>query len=96
MREDGEDDDHGMVSDVEGVWRLSGREMSSSMRMGFAWRWWWWVVALIVAKGVGGDVDGSGRSSGVGDSCESMVYRSGAGGGRIVYRSGGGGLCRSG
>ena len=42
MREDGEDDDHGMVSDVEGVWRLSGREMSSSMRMGFAWRWWWW------------------------------------------------------
>ena len=54
------------------------------------------VVALIVAKGVGGDVDGSGRSSGVGDSCESMVYRSGAGGGRIVYRSGGGGLCRSG
>ena len=54
------------------------------------------VVTLIVAKGVGGDVDGSGRSSGVGDSCESMVYRSGAGGGRIVYRSGGGGLCRSG
>ena len=54
------------------------------------------VVALIVAKGVGGDVDGSGRSSGVGDSCESMVYRNGAGGGRIVYRSGGGGLCRSG
>ena len=39
------------------------------------------VVALIVAKGVSGDVDGSGGSSGVGDSCESMVYRSGAGGG---------------
>ena len=34
MREGGEDDDKGMVSDVEGVWSLYGREMLSSMRNG--------------------------------------------------------------
>ena len=34
MREGGEDDGKGMVSDVEGVWSLGGREMLSSMRDG--------------------------------------------------------------
>ena len=32
MREGGEDDDKGMVSVIEGVWSLGGREMSSPMR----------------------------------------------------------------
>ena len=56
------------------------------------------VVALIVAKGVSGDVDGSG-----GSSVLAIVVRAWCigvvrvvGGGRIVYRSGGGVLCRSG
>ena len=34
MREGGEDDDKGMVSVIEGVWSLGGREMSSPMRDG--------------------------------------------------------------
>ena len=34
MREGGEDDDKGMVSDTEGVRSLGGREMSSPMRDG--------------------------------------------------------------
>ena len=34
MRGGGEDDDKGMVSDVEGVQSLGGREMLSSMRDG--------------------------------------------------------------
>ena len=34
MREGGEDDDKGMVSDVEGVWSLGGRKTLSSMRNG--------------------------------------------------------------
>ena len=32
MREGGEDDNKGMVSDIDGVWSLSGREMSRSIR----------------------------------------------------------------
>ena len=32
MREGGEDDDKGMVSVIESVWSLGGREMSSPMR----------------------------------------------------------------
>ena len=31
MREGGEDDDKGMVSVIEGMWSLDGREMSSPM-----------------------------------------------------------------
>ena len=42
MREGGEDDGKGMVSDVEGVQSLGGREMLSSMRDGIC-------VALMVA-----------------------------------------------
>ena len=34
MGESGEDDEKGMVSDVEGVWSLGGTEISSSMRDG--------------------------------------------------------------
>ena len=34
MSEGGEDDDRGMVSDIEGVWSLGGREMSRSIRDG--------------------------------------------------------------
>ena len=34
MGEGGEDDEKGMVSDVEGVWSLGGTEISSSMRDG--------------------------------------------------------------
>ena len=34
MREGGEDDDEGMVSVIEGVRSLRGREMSSPMRDG--------------------------------------------------------------
>ena len=34
MRGGGADDDKGMVSDVEGVWSLAGRETLTSMRDG--------------------------------------------------------------
>ena len=34
MREGGKDDDKGMISDIEGVRSLGGREMSSSIRDG--------------------------------------------------------------
>ena len=34
MKEGGEDDDKGMVSAIEGVRSLGGREMSSTMRDG--------------------------------------------------------------
>ena len=34
MRGGGADDDKGMVSDVEGVWSLAGRETLTSMRNG--------------------------------------------------------------
>ena len=44
----------------------------------------------------GGGVDGSSGNSGVGDGGESIVYRSGGGGGSGVQRSVGGRLCRSG
>ena len=44
MRECGEDDDKGMVSDIEAVWNLGGKEMSRSIKDGivFVWWWWWW------------------------------------------------------
>ena len=32
MRKGGEDDDKGLVSVIEGVWSLGGREMSNPMR----------------------------------------------------------------
>ena len=44
MREGGEEDDKGMVSDVEGVQSLGGREMLSSMRDGICS-----CVAVVVA-----------------------------------------------
>ena len=34
MRESGEDDDKGMVSDIEAVWNLGGKEMSRSIKDG--------------------------------------------------------------
>ena len=90
MREGGEDDGKGMVSDVEGVWSLGGREMLSSMRDGIC-------VCLCGGGGGGNGIDGSsgggvvggsGGSCGVADSGESVE--------RIVYRSGGVWLYRSG
>ena len=76
-----------MVSDVEGVRSLGGREMFSSMGGGISVCLV--VVVLMVAVGVvvltvvvesggsgSGSVDGSGGSSGVDD-----------GGGRVIYRS---------
>ena len=50
MREAGEDDDKGIVSDVEGVQSLGGREMLSSMRDGICVCVA--VVVLMVAVGV--------------------------------------------
>ena len=108
MRECGEDNAKRMISDIEGVWSLGGREMSRSIKdgicvcvvvvvvvvaVGLVV-----VVALIVAMGVmwGGGVDGSGVNSRAGDGGESGVYRSGEGGGSVVHRSVGCGLCRSG
>ena len=91
MRACGEDDFKEMVSDIEGVRSLGGREMLRSIRDG---------MCLCGSgggcrSGVGG-VDGSGRNSRVGDGGESGVYRSGGGGGSVVHGSVGGGLCRSG
>ena len=105
MRQCGEDNAKRMVSDIEGVRSLGGREMSRSIRDGICVCVvvvvaveLVVVVALIVAMGVmwGGGVDGSGVNSGAGDGGESGVYRSGEGGGSVVHRSVGGGLCRSG
>ena len=42
MRKGGEDDNKGMVSDVEGVRSLGGKETLSSMRDGFVFVWRWW------------------------------------------------------
>ena len=52
MREGGEDDDKSMVSDVEGVRSLGGRETLSSMRDGICVCVVLVVVALMVAVGV--------------------------------------------
>ena len=53
MREGGEDDDKGMVSNVEGVQSLGGRELLSSMRDGICVCVAVVVVALMVLVGVG-------------------------------------------
>ena len=52
MSEGGEDDDKGMVSDIEGVRSLGGREMSRSIRDGICVCVVVVVVALMVAKRV--------------------------------------------
>ena len=49
MREDGEDDEKGMVSDIEDVWSLGGREMSSFVRDGICVCKAVVVVVLVVA-----------------------------------------------
>ena len=96
MRECGEDDAKGMVSDIEGVWSLGGRVMSRSIRDGICVCVV--VVALVVLMAAmgGSGVGGSGGNSGVGEHDESGVYRSSGGGGSVVHGSVGGGLCRSG
>ena len=101
MREGGEDVSKRMVSDIEVVWSLGERDVEIHkgwdlcLRGGGGGR----------GGGVGGGVDGSdgdggvygsGGNSGVGDGGESVVYRSGRGGGIVVHRSVGGGLCSSG
>ena len=92
MRDGGEDDDKGMVSDTEGVRSLGGRETSSPMRGGICVCVAAVVVMVVAAlmvvmeRGGGGGVDGSGRKSGVGDGGESIVFRSISGGGSIMYR----------
>ena len=102
MTEGGEDDGKGMVSDVEVVRSLGGTEMLSSMRdeicvcVAVVARLMVAVTVAMIAVMVVVMVDGSSESSGVGDTGESIVYRSGGGGGSIVYRSGGGGLCSGG
>ena len=48
MREDGEDDEKGMVSDIEDVWSLGGREMSSFVRDGICVCMAVVVVAVVV------------------------------------------------
>ena len=96
MRECGEDDAKGMVSDTEGVRSLGGRDMSRSIRDGICVC----VVVEIVVASDGGDggggVDASCGNSGVGDGGESGVCRSGGDSGSGVHRSVGGGLCGSG
>ena len=52
MKKDGEDDDKGMVRDVDGVRSLGGREMLSSMRDGICIFVAVVVAALMVAVGV--------------------------------------------
>ena len=100
-RNDGEDDDKGIVSDIEGVLSLGGRDICKSMRYGIC-------VFVAVAVFVGGSgcgvdisdeggaVDGSAGNSGVGDGGERLMYRCVGGGGIVAYRSVGGGLRRSG
>ena len=96
MRESGEDDDKGKVSDIEGVQSLSGRDVKFHEG---------WDLCLRGSGdeggGGGGGVDGSDGGggvdgSGVGDSGEGIVYRSGGGEGSVVCRRIRGGLCRSG
>ena len=48
MREGGEDDEKGMVSDIEDVWSLGGREMSSFMKDGICVCMAVVVVAVVV------------------------------------------------
>ena len=74
MRECEEDDSKGMVSDIEGVPSLGGKEMLRSIRDG---------IGVVV----GGGVVGGGGNCGVGDGGESSVYRSGGGGVSVVHRS---------
>ena len=98
MRECGEDDAKGMVSDIEGCVE-SGWESDVKVHKG-------WDLCLCGGGGFGGGgvdgsdggsgVDGSGGNSGVGEHDESGVYRSSGGGGSVVHGSVGGGLCRSG
>ena len=70
-----------MVSDIGGVQSLDGRYIEFYKG---------WDLCLC-GSGCGG-IDGGNGDSGVGDSDESIVHRSG---GSVVYRIGGGGLCRS-
>ena len=42
MSQGGKDDAKGMVSDIEGVRSLGGREILSSIRDGFLFVWRWW------------------------------------------------------
>ena len=93
MRESGEDDAKGMVSDTEGV-----RNLDVEVHKG-------WDLCLCGGGGCcgggvggggsvdcsdggdwGGGADGSGGISGVGDVGESGVYGSGGGGGIVVHR----------
>ena len=106
MRECGENDAKGMVSDIKGVLSLGRREIHKG-----------WDLCLCGGSGGhpgdgvggggssvdcsegddgGGGVDGSSGNSGVADGGESGACRSGGGGGSVVYRSVGAGLCRSG
>ena len=97
MREGGEDVAKRMVSDIEGVWSLGERDVK--IHKG------WDLCLRGSGGGRGGGVDGSdgnggvygsGGNSGAGDGGESVVYRSGRGGGIVVHRSVGSGLCSSG
>ena len=103
MKEDWEDDDKVMVSDVETMRSLGGRDVEFHEGRdlclcggGGGGGSSGGNVGDIDGSGGGGGVDDSGGSMNVGDSGESIVYRSGGGGGGIVYRSGGGGLYRNG
>ena len=89
LREGGEDDEKGIVSDVEGV-----RSLGGTGNAGFHEGWYLCLCGggggcgcgCIDGSSEGGGVDGNGGSSGVGDSGESnesIVYRSGGGGGSI-------------
>ena len=96
MREGGEDDDKGMVSDVE---RCAEPGWKRDVEFYEGWD-------LCLCGGAGGgsgvggsSIGGSGGSCGIGDSGESaerIVYRRGGGGLSIVDKSGRGGLYRSG
>ena len=93
----GEDDARGMVNDIKGVRSLGGRDVKVHKGWDLCLR----DGDVGYGNGVGGgcgvdgsdegdrdgDVDGSGGNSGVGESGESGVYRSGGGDGSLVHRS---------
>ena len=97
IREGGEDVAKGMVSDIEGVWSLGERDVEIHNGWDLCLRGGGGGRGGSVSGGVDGSdgdggVYGSGGNSGVADGGESVMYRSGRGGGSVVHRSVGRGL----